>query len=150
MSTPQLHQVAGAVGEALEEVAELAVGGEEDLRLAVELGGGAERGGFDPGGCAVGRGGGKFGGEPVEAAMAASWTLVCGGGEGPGRWRATHPPGVKLTGASDVDEVGAETVEGALDAGEMTKSRIEGESFSIPTEARSRAEARASGSSRFD
>ena len=52
-----LHEVAGAVGGALEEGAELAVGGEEDLGLAVEVGGGPEGEGLD-----VGFGGGCAGG----------------------------------------------------------------------------------------
>ena len=119
-----LHEVAGSVGGALEEGAELGVGGEEDAGETVEAGGGDERemldGLFDARGVLCG----EMAGEPMHAAAGVLVDVsVPGGGErnavAPGERGAED---AELAGAGDVEDVRTEAAEGAIDG-----ARVAGE-----------------------
>ena len=122
-----LHEMAGFAGGLGEHVAEVLIGGEEDLGEGAEAGGDVERGGFDGGGELLEEGG-----------EAAGGVLVDVGVPGCGQWNVQLMSEVggedaQLRRAGEVDEIGLEAVEGIFDELSVTPEEgVEGEVFFDP------------------
>jgi len=126
-----LHEVAGAVGSALEESAEGGVGSVEGLGSPIELRGDLERGGFD-GALDCDAGAAEGSGEPAHAAGSVLVQIGVPAGD---EWNVELMGEVgskeaEFAGAGDVDDVGTEGADGRGDeVGIAEEERVEAEIF---------------------